>query len=506
MKQTTNSKMRSYTGFLSMCLLVSALLSGCDKSPQQQDGGKEIRFKAVTQAAPQTKTSYSSIKAGSPLKERINWEKGDLVRIYSDKAYCLMKEDQKWADYRIAYVVSPDPDNDTESWGEIVPVAVSGVAYHGGLQWADNNAHTFYAIYPTPATAGGTEFTLANAQIDAGMTIPATQTVTSRNVPDIDDPGSNIDVYYPNMSYAYMLGYFSIANPESSLEEDLPFEPAYTAFHIGFSVTNASTIKYVALESNDGTALNGGFSAAYSGGWTYDCTGATGTKVSTQELDIALTPGNYLEVELFALPQNIGELFLKIGIDNGAGGVLERTLPLKSAGSWIPITACHKIYLRGVVAPGAAWTITDASAVEVKENTIIAPWTDEDLPMQYGNTDPVINASKIAGNSGHYNFSVYAPKGQTWKIQVLDGIAGSPVSTVHITQNGNKNNGDPVNNEGNGTLTGEIGDPAKVDFTLGGGATGTFWLSFSVIVGGVEYSINSEVTANRTNTPMEITL
>ncbi len=197
------------------CLLAAALfLIACAKTQGPEERGQEgsgqlIRFGAVTSPSPQTRTAYSGEESGG--KERIDWRPGDYVRIYSDVAYCAMNNTQKWADYRIATPVV-DPDNAAQSWGEIVPISIDGIAYHGGLQWAAGNTgiHKFYSIYPSPKSAGAGEFDISGPSL-SGMEIASVQTVAPATVKDIDAPGTDITVYYPPMSSAYMLAYLEAA-------------------------------------------------------------------------------------------------------------------------------------------------------------------------------------------------------------------------------------------------------------------------------------------------------
>lgn len=507
MKQLTESMMiQRLGGALGACLLASALLLSCSKTPGQESRGKEIRFGAVTAADPQTKTAYTGVEAGG--KERIDWIIGDYVRVYSDKAVCVMSSSQQWADYRLATPMI-DPDDPAQSWAEIVPVALSGITYHGGLQWADDSAHDFYGFYPSPKTSDGAEFD-SSTKVLTGMEIATSQTVTAATVKDIDNPSSDVTVYYPDMQKAYMTAFLHTTSPTESLHEDLVFNPAYTAFHIGFSTVDALTVKSVALQCGSGSYVTGTYTATHDGSaWIYartgDVTGSTATEVRTQTLDIDLAAGAGLEVELFTLPLAItNHLTLLIDVEK-SGTPQTYTLDLKvsdsaaspvsfqggsySAGEWLNFAACRKVYLRGLLLPGAPWTIDDGTIINVISSTI-APWTTKPDDITYG-SGPVINASGLTevNLSAHkYSFSIYAPEGETWHIKVLND-SKVVVTGVTISQDGTSNSGD-------GELTGTIGSPAKVDFTLSGlpGSTGgDCTLSFSVIVDGREYSINSEV-------------
>lgn len=504
MKQLTESMMiQRLGGALGACLLASALLLSCSKTPGQESRGKEIRFGAVTAADPQTKTAYTGVEVGG--KERIDWKIGDYVRVYSDKAVCVMNSSQHWADYRLATPMI-DPDNHAQSWAEIVPVALTGITYHGGLQWADDSAHDFYGFYPSPKTDDGAEFD-SSAKVLSGMEIATSQTVTPATVKDIDT-GTDISVYYPDMQKAYMTAFLHTLSPTESLHEDLVFNPAYTAFHIGFKAQVASKVESVEIKSTSSN-LTGTYTATHNGSaWVYARTGdaasSTATKVSTQTLDIDLAAGAGLEVELFTLPLDATNLSLYINVKE-AGISKTYILDLKAAsaitdfqgnnyaaGAWLNFKACRKVYLRGLLLPGAPWTIDGTTTINVISSTI-APWDEKPDDITYG-SGPVINASGLTevNLSAHkYSFSIYAPVGETWQIKVLND-SKVVVTGVTISQDG-------TSNSGAGELTGIIGSPAKVDFTLSGSTGGNnCTLSFSVIMdkGGPnerEYSINSEV-------------
>lgn len=532
MKHLTQTMMTRRVGMLGACLLTTALLLSCSKTPVQERGGKEIRFGALTSPAPQTKTAYTGVESGG--KERIDWTTGDYVRIYSDHAYCVMKADQKWADYRLATPVI-DPDSDAQSWAEIVPVSLTGVDYHGGLQFDESTAYTynFYGFYPSPASAGAAEFNLTEATI-SGMQIATEQTVTPATVKDIDNPSSDLIVYYPAMSGAYMLAHLQhshdplVDDPAATHHHDLVFKPAYTAFHIGFTTQTAATVKSVALRSTSSN-LTGTYTAKHDGTkWNYtrtgDVSGSTATKVSTTDpLGVVLAAGGSLEVELFSLPLDATNLTLDIIVDE-SGVTKTYSIDLKvnssatspvsfqgtsyNAGDWLTFKACRKVYLRGLLLPGVPWTIDDGTAINV-QTSAVAPWSEEPADIDYG-SGPVINAGGLTEEnlSSHiYDFSIYAPTGKEWKIEVLDYSTKLPVNTVSLTRL-NPNGSEPT--DGNGSLTGTIGGgpaaaPALVRFQLGGTTGGKDCiLSFSVTVDGRKYSINSEIVRGAWGTDYQL--
>lgn len=514
MKQLTESMMiQRLGGALCACLLASALLLSCSKTPGQESRGKEIRFGAVTAADPQTKTAYTGVEEGG--KERIDWIIGDYVRVYSDKAVCVMNSSQHWADYRLATPMI-DPDDHAQSWAEIVPVALTGITYHGGLQWADDSAHDFYGFYPSPKTLDGAEFD-SSSKVLTGMEIATSQTVTAATVKDIDHPANDVTVYYPDMQKAYMTAFLHTLSPTESLHEDLVFNPAYTAFHIGFKAQVASKVESVEIKSASSN-LTGTYTATHNGSaWTYARTGdaasSTATEVSTQTLDIDLAAGAGLEVELFTLPLDATNLSLYINVKE-AGTSKTYILDLKAvsamtfqgnsytANQWLNFAACRKVYLRGLLLPGAPWTIDGDTNINVISSAI-APWDQKPDDITYG-SGPVINASGLdevnvdpsLKKYDEYAFSVFAPVDKTWKITVLDEFQQEADDAVTITRlNPKTGSTDPTSNKGH--LIGTIGRgpdtaPAQIRFGLSG-TGGPYTLTFSVVIDGREYSIDTEV-------------
>lgn len=481
---------------------VLVLLAGCQKPGGV---GKEIRFRAVTVPESQTKTVYSGVATGTPKKERINWSENDVIRIYSDAASCNNDNTYHWADYQLS-----DIDNSTEPYSKAGTITVTHPT-RGGLAWEGDVTYNFYSIYPAPSADEATPGTVRGTSgTPFACTIPAAQTGTATTVEAIVT-GANTTVYYPSMENAYLVAYDSKSNGN---DITLNFEPAYTAFHIsagaGKAPETAKVIKSVTLTSAS-TALNGAYTAYYNSGWKY---GITGTGLATT---FTFTGGNYtipvdgkVEFVIFALPQVLTDLTLTFTLSDDS----TRSLKLKknaadtetNAAGYINFAPCKKHYISGLLIPGSVWTVDGSTQVKVKMDENIEPWTNQESHQNYGNaTAPIINASKLSG-TGPYNFSVYAPVGGQWKIRATTDVAGNTPATGLNIHRTNRDSGslDPEDSTG-GVLTGTIGapNPALVEFSLTG-ASGTYYLFFSVIADGVEYSINSEVA--RQTGPSQVTI
>jgi len=471
------------------------LLAGCQKFG---GAGKEIRFSAVTVPEPLTKTAYSG-ELGSSGAERIDWSLDDVIRIYSDKATCNNAAAYHWADYSVSAITSSSQYSDA---GTLTVTS----ATRGGLVWTDAVTHHFYGIYPVPgddpaATVRGTSSTPFECSI------PASQAGTASTFTAPIVSGASTTVYYPPMSNAFMVAHDS----KSSGDITLQFEPAYTAFYISAGRKDKDiTVHSVKLKSVN-TALTGGFSVYYDTDdtkWVYtnmaDISAGVNNEITfTFPPDLVLTTSNpTLDFVFFALPQEITGLSLDFNVTIDSDNV-HRTLDLKAAkactiqgrdyapNDWIIFDGRKKSLISGLLVPGALW---DAGITTVAMRGSVAEWGDESSSLEYGQHDPVVNATKLTYDTSdplpasNYSFSIFAPKGQKWQIKVLDAVDGSVKTGVTITQDTNVGTG--------GVLTGTIGNPSKVDFTLSGAATGNV-ITFSIIVDDTtEYSIDSEVARN----------
>ena len=489
--------MRTKYLLLSVAAILALLAaSSCTK----EYAGKEIRFRASTSPfAAQTKTAYSGEVIGG--LERINWSATDIIRIYSPQAACNNDNTYHWADYKPSDIAPDDTYNVRSNAGSMTPQQT-----RGGLAWEGAGNYDFYAIYPAPAddpaaTVRGT----SAAPFECAIT--AAQVGTATTVSALETGSSSTTVYYPPMTNAHMVAY---DQKSQGADINLLFEPAYTAFHISAgapAAESAKVIKSVAITSTS-TALAGDYTAYYDSGssaWVYDITGTDQTVTFTfSGGNYTIQPGETVEFVLFALPQTLTDLTIVFTMgDNTTRSLkLKKTTPdsgTNSAG-YINFGACTKHFIKGLLIPESVWTVNNTTPVILKE-VAAEDWVDETNNVEYGNTGPVINASaldEVSLSAHSYKFSVYEPHDQLWKIKVLNP-SGTVVSGVTIVRDTTIPSGSSDLDHGSGELTGTIrgGDPtapALVEFHLTGTTGGiNCTLSFSVVVNGVEYSINSEV-------------
>lgn len=482
------------------------LLAGCQKTPQS---GQIVRFTAVSQPAVLTKVQYTGELSGG--KERIDWKQGDAIRIYSEGAKASNDPSYTWADYA---VTADGTGDDAVSKAEI-----SVTSSQGGLTWGTGD-NKFYAIYPSPGGSADVATTVRGTSgTPFNCTIPTAQEGTAISVKDLSNQsGPNINVYYPTNASAYHLAYAYMSEPAT--EATLAFDPAYTAFHISAGHKDGDpdiTIKSVTLKAASGNAVAGSFTAYYGGsGWTFGCPTYAIDSNDAVTFTFAgdnpkLTTSNpKVEFVLYALPQDLTNLTLDFLVEI-SGAEKHRTLELKiaaakdynghhyAAGDWLIFNACKKAYIKGLLIPGASWTIDTGTTIQVK-TTAVKGWTEVKPGITY-DTDPVINASGLdeLDHLEHlYEFFIYSPTGATWQVKVLNS-SKALAEGVTITRE-ERPDSEPASGN-NGVLTGTVGGgkadaPGRVRFKLSGSG-GPYTLSFSVkiSVGGTvyEYPINTEV-------------
>ena len=273
--------MNKYINFLLIAIL--PLLAGCDLADYLQlDGvGQTIEFTANTyyKNVSGTKTEYSGDIYNNI--ERINWLNTDLIRIYCDQA-SVSGSDNHFADYSI----SPTSNAQQISKASIAPV-------NQGLQWGTGQ-HTFYALYPSPATTGVNPNKVSINGSTITMTIPESQAMAGKIT--VRDGANNIlgYEYKPDMRYAYMVA-TAQASPGASVS--LSFEPHFSAweFTLNNETSNSIEISSIYLDKS-------GTGAKLTGDWDYECVNGISTyQDASSNFAYAALPdfsnGGYLTIE-----------------------------------------------------------------------------------------------------------------------------------------------------------------------------------------------------------------
>ena len=317
-------------------LLGSAFLCGCNKI--DGNNGKYIRFSAIAQGVPSTKTAYNVDANGNDVietngKQRIAWITGDKIRIFSDNAVHRYDENRHYADYVIkddsvtnngstsSASIDNALDNETVSGG--LP---NGEDMKNGLIWTGASSYKFWGIYPSTAVnsnitlgeAGAVTATLPSSSALSGTTKTKTVYVDSEGKITTQTEGATpytYKVYQPDMTYAYMTA--GVSGVKDGKDFTLEFNPAYTAFEINLTSAdeNFTVSKVELVGASD--KLSGKYSMTAGDLSTVVPDNSASTSVAaTMTADLTTTSG--VTFTLFALPKtNTGTISLVITTDKG---------------------------------------------------------------------------------------------------------------------------------------------------------------------------------------------
>lgn len=239
--------LRITESLLCMALILFTACQG--KMAKPITPGSEIKFSAGANAGEtDTKAAYSGVTNSAGAIERIDWEQGDLIRIY---CAAVSEPSVKYADYVVTEVKSSSDEISKAKIGHTSPGEL-------GLRWSNTSgtSHTFYAVYPSP-DANGIAKSIEGSTVSASL--PATQSIAgSVSVSGLNHT-ANPDL--KNMLMTAKAGPYKESEgiPEGD-DVFLSFTPLTTA--IRFTITNrtkdALTLKSVSLISAE-YPLNGAF-------------------------------------------------------------------------------------------------------------------------------------------------------------------------------------------------------------------------------------------------------
>ncbi len=468
------------------CLLLVAgafLLAGCQKGGFRENGtGTDVSFRASTSQS-NTKAAYSGQEYpdGGKTYERIDWEGGDVLRIYSNEASHRYLE-QNWADYVVKAVTSPI---DRYSSASIAPSGSSG------LVWGDPGTYHFYGVYPASATgaAGESGFSFSGA-IDADQ---GQWNASANKIPQ----------------YGYMA---AVASAEVSEDDSdapvitLDFYPYFSSFDVDLkSKDREITVTKFELLS-DVEALAGPFSVSFAGTTkTIDCSSATDKTVSvTFAQGTTISTTQELRFTVFALPQDLTKLSIRFTIlSDDPTQTQTHTLKLakKIDGelNYLTFEGCKKHKITGLQMEGAWNFKTITLTGEVIE------WTEEEVEVESDNM-PQASQFEVTGEDIFTVYELHPSDAnrqyrQTWvlgnKTATVSFKIFSPVGgTYEIVPQGAT---DSFTVSGN--LSGDINDRTdvsvtKVTFTVtpaGAAAGDEIWFKVFVTDSqGVQYSLDSE--------------
>ena len=472
------------------------VLAGCQKGLFDDKGGREVSFTATSGVS--TKAAYESNPGEQAAKQRIDWEAGDELVIFSDKA--KTPQGKQFAYYTITDgTIEADG---VKSTAKLTKDAEAMLRYDEVIK----GTYNFVGVYPSLGT-------IANGKVTVNADIPSEQSVTDNG--------------FPSMENALLLSVPVGADWYSPVS--LEFNPAFTTLE--FTLAAEKSMKLTGFHVvSESSALSGEY--GYEADLTVEEPAWTAPSVSDEAgkaidvvfptpLDMTLSDGetltNSIKFGFYTFPVDVTGLTFTFDVqfeEDGETVNATRKLTVKYAkdgdgynqGDFVKFAGGKKHNISGIVIPAK---ISD----EVVIDLAVIPWEDEKGTINYG-PDAVVNAlaleyasgAAITSGSGrrtnnnfaddthpiHAYFSVYSPvgNGAKWKIKVTGDIDKLPVTA---------DNAQTSTTNGVLELTGSTG--RRVHFTVGRGtganaptADSSIQLNFYVVLGEREINMNSEIT------------
>lgn len=371
-----NKTLYSLAGILT--LVAVGCVKESDMNERFRPEGTPIVFSAATgyENGDATRTEYSGNffnTSGDPVSdnqiystttayERIDWKAGDNVKIYYTHG-----SSSESSVYNVDGITSD---------AEISDAGVSVAGNNSVLTWtAGNDDHVFTAMYPNVGFDGNN--TISFNGVTAGGLIPSSQTLRLMNSGNYDGK------YLPEMKYAYMLAYKSIASGSSDHDVNLPFRPAFTAFNFrlrmpqtpatGTSGASYKVKSFTMTTLESGASLAGNFSVDIAGLFNADgkdrgaaisnlsVTGGsasiTASFVDANHPDgVSLSNTSDLDFTLLALPWNITKVVLTLTYLDADGTEVTKSVQLGGHGSAAAtFDACKKYIITNTSAGFDEW-------------------------------------------------------------------------------------------------------------------------------------------------------
>ena len=311
---------------LALCLAALTALSAsvsCEKTP---GAGSGVSFRAKADGTT-TKTAYGDISGNTQDYQMLNWESGDVIRVYSPQAVKIYTADVHFADYKVDGVK-------TEGTTSVATLLSSDDG--NGLGWQESGTHYFYSVYPSTDINGSSTITAGTGNsVTVTGTIPATQTLSWSGV-----------LGTPDMRYAYM---YAATRTAPNNKVDLNFTPMFTAFQFEIGPGDYSSLHLTQFTLSTGSTsrtLAGTFTlSGVQGSETVNC--SAGANTLTVNMDATLTSGHTLTLTVFAQPQALTEL--TIAFKGEEIGTCH--LALKKDNSWLNFAAGRKYRFYGLKFP-----------------------------------------------------------------------------------------------------------------------------------------------------------
>lgn len=342
--------------------------------------GEEIVFGATLYGADTeigTRAGYSgvSFSAGEKQYERIDWENGDLVRIFCPQA---SEPSEHYEDY---FVTGVSADGQSSS------ASIDHNAGNIGLRWGTGD-HYFYSMYPHKDK--GLEGTGLSVNLNVGLAtciLPSTQKYGSL----VQEDGNWVAA--PYKKYIYLAGYAQATAGGMSGPVEIKYNPAVTTFQItvvnDFDDSSVMTVASAGIKTADGY-LTGIYDVNLDSSLGKDDIILTPSLSSIEmnfedpenssQKHIEISKGKSLTFTVFAQPgQDITKLTFWMKDKDGC--LRESALKYRGATDkdWVTFPAFHKANITGLMAPksskwyielGKSTNITLDSWVEVAATNV----------------------------------------------------------------------------------------------------------------------------------------
>lgn len=257
--------MRSRISPVMALAVATSLVAACSKSPFSSFGRNEVLFTAESQL--ETKVAYSGVMDGN--YERIDWKKGDKIRIFSNRAL-TWKRDGSTGNPQATYIINEDSITPDGRYSR-ASLDVKESGNEGGLQWDEaSDEHIFLALYPDQMPSDASSFDPG----PAGQRFPCYFSTVQQAV-----QGGG---FY--MDYAYLFARTTVkAKSSGKAGVKLSFYPLFTAFEFrlvdGENNTPTWNLKKLELISNKTICGREKWTAMYQYNnldWAYDSSYGSG--------------------------------------------------------------------------------------------------------------------------------------------------------------------------------------------------------------------------------------
>lgn len=374
--------MRKTYKFMAALFGMAILMAACTKDETLQPQftpaavGDEILFGAragFESSNPDSRTVYSgkTYTSNGATFERIDWvDKTDGSNTLYDQIEIYCDLAQTRAHYDVYNNKEAEEKNDY--------AYLSKQEGEAALQWANNEEHTFYAMYPSSKM-----FANANGAITVVQGVEIDEDGWMHGEIPVSQPGTVVDatatnkVINPDMRYAYMAAKTTTTPQatDSSQGVNLTFVPVVTAVQIQFTLsetaTDGSTSQSIDITDLqvEGTGIAGDFKAnlaEWSGTGYPECTAEHVTDVITMPLSekVTINATDTLTFTVFMSPTaKLSNLKVKF---TSSGVFQSRTL--KAADGENFIKPFCKNRLKNVALPAAGVTYDLSKWMEQLDN------------------------------------------------------------------------------------------------------------------------------------------